>query len=134
MALTLTRPTRLRGVHVGRDYQSHHLALYARFRSRQEHTFAEKMLSAMRFGFGGHLEVKSPLTLNQGQKIRSVTRLRSKLPSNTADDRPIPGCSKQRVWFCLRRGARPSQPIPLRMVIFGTPATRHSTTSRAPHQ
>jgi 6-phosphogluconate dehydrogenase len=31
-------------------------ALYARFRSRQEHTFAEKMLSAMRFGFGGHTE------------------------------------------------------------------------------
>jgi 6-phosphogluconate dehydrogenase len=31
-------------------------ALYARFRSRQEHTFAEKMLSAMRSGFGGHAE------------------------------------------------------------------------------
>jgi 6-phosphogluconate dehydrogenase len=31
-------------------------ALYARFRSRQEHNFAEKMLSAMRFGFGGHIE------------------------------------------------------------------------------
>lgn len=31
-------------------------ALYARFRSRQVHTFAEKMLSAMRFGFGGHVE------------------------------------------------------------------------------
>ncbi len=31
-------------------------ALYARFRSRQEHTFAEKMLSAMRHGFGGHVE------------------------------------------------------------------------------
>jgi 6-phosphogluconate dehydrogenase len=32
-------------------------ALYARFRSRQgEHTFAEKLLSAMRKGFGGHLE------------------------------------------------------------------------------
>jgi 6-phosphogluconate dehydrogenase len=31
-------------------------ALYARFRSRQEHTFAEKMLSAMRQGFGGHVE------------------------------------------------------------------------------
>jgi 6-phosphogluconate dehydrogenase len=31
-------------------------ALYARFRSRQEHTFAEKMLSAMRLGFGGHIE------------------------------------------------------------------------------
>jgi 6-phosphogluconate dehydrogenase len=31
-------------------------ALYARFRSRQDHTFAEKMLSAMRKGFGGHVE------------------------------------------------------------------------------
>ncbi|WP_460450423.1 phosphogluconate dehydrogenase (NAD(+)-dependent, decarboxylating) [Alsobacter sp. SYSU BS001988] len=31
-------------------------ALYARFRSRQEHTFAEKVLSAMRMGFGGHVE------------------------------------------------------------------------------
>lgn len=31
-------------------------ALYARFRSRQDHTFGEKMLSAMRFGFGGHIE------------------------------------------------------------------------------
>jgi len=31
-------------------------ALYARFRSRQEHTFAEKMLSAMREKFGGHIE------------------------------------------------------------------------------
>jgi 6-phosphogluconate dehydrogenase len=32
-------------------------ALFARFRSRQEHTFGEKLLSAMRFGFGGHVEV-----------------------------------------------------------------------------
>jgi 6-phosphogluconate dehydrogenase len=31
-------------------------ALYARFRSRQTHTFAEQVLSAMRKGFGGHLE------------------------------------------------------------------------------
>jgi 6-phosphogluconate dehydrogenase len=31
-------------------------ALYTRFRSRQDHTFAEKMLSAMRKGFGGHVE------------------------------------------------------------------------------
>jgi 6-phosphogluconate dehydrogenase len=31
-------------------------ALYARFRSRQEHTFAEKVLSAMRAKFGGHVE------------------------------------------------------------------------------
>ena len=33
-------------------------ALYARFRSRQEHTFADKMLSAMRQKFGGHVEPK----------------------------------------------------------------------------
>lgn len=33
-------------------------ALYTRFRSRQEHTFAEKVLSAMRFKFGGHVEPK----------------------------------------------------------------------------
>ena len=33
-------------------------ALYARFRSRQEHTFGEKLLSAMRFQFGGHVEPK----------------------------------------------------------------------------
>jgi 6-phosphogluconate dehydrogenase len=31
-------------------------ALYARFRSRQDHTMAEKTLSAMRAGFGGHTE------------------------------------------------------------------------------
>ncbi|MBI2194925.1 MAG: decarboxylating 6-phosphogluconate dehydrogenase [Planctomycetes bacterium] len=31
-------------------------ALYVRFRSRQEHTFAEKVLSAMRMKFGGHIE------------------------------------------------------------------------------
>ena len=31
-------------------------ALFARFRSRQDHTFAEKCLSAMRFQFGGHSE------------------------------------------------------------------------------
>jgi 6-phosphogluconate dehydrogenase len=31
-------------------------ALYARFRSRKQHTFAEKVLSAMRHGFGGHTE------------------------------------------------------------------------------
>ena len=31
-------------------------ALYSRFRSRQDHTFAEKVCSAMRYQFGGHLE------------------------------------------------------------------------------
>jgi 6-phosphogluconate dehydrogenase len=31
-------------------------ALYARFRSRERHSFAEKLLSAMRYKFGGHVE------------------------------------------------------------------------------
>jgi len=31
-------------------------SLYTRFRSRQDHTFAEKVLSAMRYKFGGHVE------------------------------------------------------------------------------
>ncbi|MDD5198848.1 MAG: decarboxylating 6-phosphogluconate dehydrogenase [Terrimicrobiaceae bacterium] len=34
-------------------------ALYARFRSRKEHTMAEKVCSAMRYQFGGHLEKKA---------------------------------------------------------------------------
>ncbi|MBV8092814.1 MAG: decarboxylating 6-phosphogluconate dehydrogenase [Acetobacteraceae bacterium] len=39
-------------------------ALFSRFRSRQQHTYAEKLLSAMRFGFGGHVE--------QGQKPKAA--------------------------------------------------------------
>jgi 6-phosphogluconate dehydrogenase len=31
-------------------------ALFARFRSREAHSFGDKLLSAMRFGFGGHVE------------------------------------------------------------------------------
>jgi 6-phosphogluconate dehydrogenase len=34
-------------------------ALFARFRSRRDHTFAEKILSAMRHQFGGHVELPS---------------------------------------------------------------------------
>ena len=33
-------------------------ALFARYRSRMDHSFADKLLSAMRFGFGGHVEKK----------------------------------------------------------------------------
>ena len=33
-------------------------ALYTRFRWRQQHTFAEKLLSAMRQEFGVHVEPK----------------------------------------------------------------------------
>jgi 6-phosphogluconate dehydrogenase len=36
-------------------------SLYARFRSRQTQTFSEKMQSAMRFGFGGHVEGMEPI-------------------------------------------------------------------------
>jgi 6-phosphogluconate dehydrogenase len=34
-------------------------SLFVRFRSRQDHTFAEKILSAMRKGFGAHIEPKA---------------------------------------------------------------------------
>jgi 6-phosphogluconate dehydrogenase len=36
-------------------------ALYTRFRSRQTHGFGEKLLSAMRLGFGGHIEGQEPI-------------------------------------------------------------------------
>jgi len=36
-------------------------ALFTRFRSRKQHTFGEKVLSAMRFGFGGHVEGNEPI-------------------------------------------------------------------------
>ena len=32
-------------------------ALFSRYRSRREHTYADQVLSAMRFGFGGHVEM-----------------------------------------------------------------------------
>jgi 6-phosphogluconate dehydrogenase len=35
-------------------------SLYTRFRSRKDHTFAEKVLSAMRQKFGGHVEKSTP--------------------------------------------------------------------------
>jgi 6-phosphogluconate dehydrogenase len=35
-------------------------ALYARFRSRDDHGFADRLLSAMRKEFGGHIELKGP--------------------------------------------------------------------------
>jgi 6-phosphogluconate dehydrogenase len=34
-------------------------SLYARFRSREKESFADKLLSAMRHGFGGHVEPKA---------------------------------------------------------------------------
>ena len=72
-------------------------ALYARFRSRKEHTFAEKILSAMRAGFGGH---KEPQQL----RTRPARRIANRRPDR--DDRPS------------SRSTRRS-PIPARFVIFG---------------
>ena len=41
-------------------------ALFTRFRSRIEHSFAEKVLSAMRKGFGGHVERPRVEKVNPG--------------------------------------------------------------------
>jgi 6-phosphogluconate dehydrogenase len=56
-------------------------ALFARFRSRQQHTFADKVLSAMRLGFGGHIEGSEPIDpqpkpkdLQTGSAGRQATR------------------------------------------------------------
>jgi len=46
-------------------------ALYARFRSRRGQTFSEKMLSAMRFGFGGHVEGQEPIDPQPAQTQQS---------------------------------------------------------------
>ncbi len=43
-------------------------ALYTRFRSRQVHTYAEKVLSAMRKGFGGHVEKPPEIPKEQVEK------------------------------------------------------------------
>jgi 6-phosphogluconate dehydrogenase len=42
-------------------------ALFARFRSRSDNTFGEKLLSAMRNEFGGHVESVKPKTKEGGQ-------------------------------------------------------------------
>jgi 6-phosphogluconate dehydrogenase len=42
-------------------------ALFTRFRSREQHTFAERTLSAMRFGFGGHKEGHEPAGPGEGE-------------------------------------------------------------------
>jgi 6-phosphogluconate dehydrogenase len=44
-------------------------ALFARFRSRQEQSFADRLLSAMRFQFGGHAE--APKGVGEATKTRT---------------------------------------------------------------
>ena len=47
-------------------------SLFARFRSRQEHTFAERVLSAMRHGFGGHREPPKAVRVGETPKVELV--------------------------------------------------------------
>ena len=52
-------------------------ALFSRFRPRQDHTSGEKMRSAMRFGFGGHIEGQEPIDTEpkpEGAPRRAATQ------------------------------------------------------------
>ena len=88
-------------------------ALYARFRSRQEHTFGEKMLSAMRFGFGGHVEGQEPIDPEPKPKD-SQRRTRHNTPPSSAmlDELLIRTPQTAPGRLRARRAARPSRPTP----------------------
>jgi 6-phosphogluconate dehydrogenase len=61
-------------------------ALYTRFRSRQDHTFGEKLLSAMRFGFGGHIEGEEPIDpARKPGKPAAESPQRSRTPAQPAE-------------------------------------------------
>ena len=95
-------------------------ALYARFRSRQEHTFGEKMLSAMRFGFGGHVEGQEPIDPEPKPKEFAAshggTARRRIAPCLTRNSDQRRNRAGGRV---RRRGAEASPADPCAMVIFG---------------
>ena len=57
-------------------------SLYARFRSRQEHTFADKMLSGMRKKFGGHMELEAA-----GEELKRVAVITTMLRVASFDSR-----------------------------------------------
>ena len=70
-------------------------ALYTRFRSRHDHTFAEKLLSAMRKGFGGHVEPKV-----EPQTAELMTRkAKASAMARPAADHGAPGRSVRLVIF-----------------------------------
>ena len=81
-------------------------ALFARFRSRQEHTFGEKILSAMRFGFGGHVEGQEPIDPEPehvdsqrsfGDKThRRVVQMLDELPIKTPRKTQLISCPPRR--------------------------------------
>jgi glucose-6-phosphate 1-dehydrogenase len=90
-------------------------ALYFRSRSRQEHTFGENSLSAMRFGFGGH----KALAPNQSRADRRAARRHRRSRSSTMSDaQPIRIPPTARVIESPpRRQSSPADPCA--MVIFG---------------
>ena len=45
-------------------------ALFTRFRSRQDPPFGEKMLSAVRFGFGGQVEGQEPIEPEETSRLK----------------------------------------------------------------
>lgn len=50
-------------------------ALFTRFRSRSGNNFAEKSLSAMRFGFGGHIEGGLPANVTASERTSWLSKL-----------------------------------------------------------
>ena len=77
-------------------------ALYMRFRSRQEHTFAEKMLSAMRQKFGGHVEPKLSNSKNRNQARFDQAQENRWL--NTEDRKAAPALPHRQATRSLRHG------------------------------
>ena len=72
---------RVQGLEAGADdfltKRVNDVALFARFRSRREYTFGEKALSAMRFGFGGHVEGAEAIDPEPGSKPAASPAIKS---------------------------------------------------------
>ena len=90
-------------------------SLYTRFRSRQDHTFAEKVLSAMRKSSGGTSSRGARSDQAAVRQQRPVSRRRSAgLPHRSAideDDRPLLVGTLWRLH--TPRPLRPARPAPL---------------------
>ena len=89
-------------------------ALYARFRSRQDHAFGEKMLSAMRLGFGGHVEGRSSIRAEPAPIREPLDKRRGEAMSDL--DKP----QRRNGGAHDGRAAAPRSPAdPCAMVLFG---------------
>ena len=92
-------------------------ALYARFRSREQHNFGEKMLSAMRFGFGGHIEGSESIDPERSRTRRSGLRRHSTPRSSAMPDNQSTGHLRARMQSVAPRQVPPADPCA--MVVFG---------------